>query len=276
MRRVLFWLVAGSMVGAQTLFVLTEVFGVDVTPRVAVWGGTLVFPLVLAVVMVGLEGKGAAAQPQAWGRWALVGAAMFLLWAGVYLVLCWIPPMRELRYLPASLESGIPLRPGFSLLYILLYPIFLLPYFVVRERPVFQRLVAADLVMIVTCSLTFLALPIAVERPPLPPGSDLGTWVLGVIWNNDVRWNCMPSEHCMAAMIASLACWESNRRVGAFAFFSTLLIGVSTLFTKQHYLVDVVAGYSLAVVVFSGLKSMRSLGASPLARALPKSQGDRL
>ncbi|MBI5542950.1 MAG: hypothetical protein HY901_03620, partial [Deltaproteobacteria bacterium] len=222
LRRLLFWYVAGAMGGAQGMFLLTELVGVDITPQLALWAGVIAFPLALAAAMLALEcGRQAALEPAAWDRWALIGLAMFVVWAGVYLLVCRVPLMQDLRYLPATLEARIPLRPAFSLLYILLYPIYLLPYFVVRERPVFQRLVAADLVMIVTCSLIFVAVPVAVERPPLPSGTDLGTWVLGVVWSNDVRWNCMPSEHCMAAMIASLACWESNRRAGAFAFLST-------------------------------------------------------
>lgn len=253
----------GSLEG---MFVVTEIIGVDISRSFAFWGGVLGIPFVAAAAAVTYErGRHAAREPAAWGQWALVGAGMFILWAGLYFLVGRVPQPASVIYFSSAFESHIPLRPAFSLLYLLLYPIFLLPFFVIRERPVLQRLVAADFIMFALCSVLFVAFPVGMERPSLPPPTSLGSWVLGMVWGNDVAWNCMPSEHCMAAMIASLAMWDSNRRAGAFGFLSALLIGISTLFTKQHYLVDVIAGYGLAFGVYGALRWAKSF--EPMAAA---------
>ncbi len=253
-RRALFWLVAGSMVGLELAFVLVEL-GVPIPPMVGVACVVVLFPVGLAVTMVRREaGREAALEPEAWPRWALLGAFMTAAWAGIYLLVGELVDPARVQYWPLSVERHIPVRPAFSLLYVLLYPIFIFPYFVVRDRQVLRRLVWADVAMFVICTAFFLLLPIGVQRPPAPVDEHLGGWVLKLVWGNDFAWNCMPSEHCMAAMIASLAIWEGNRRVGAFALFSTVLIGVSTLFTRQHYAVDVLAGYSLALLVHYSLR----------------------
>jgi len=218
-------------------------------------------PLSLAAVMVRWSLKrGPLEEPEEWPRWAAVGAAMFTGWAVSYLLISRVPEPEKVLYLSAELESHISLRPAYALLYVLLYPIFLLPYFVVRERSVLRRLVIANLIMIVGSSVCFVGCPVGVARPPLPEQMDLGVWVLRQVWGTDAPWNCMPSEHCMAAMIATLACWESDRRVGAFAFLATFAIGLSTLFTKQHYLVDVVVGFTLGIGLYAVLRWRASLG----------------
>ena len=132
---------------------------------------------------------------------------------------------------------------------------FLLPFFVVRERAAFRRLIAGDLLLFAACSVIFVAFPVAFERPPLPPQPwDLGAWVLSLVQGNDPPWNCLPSEHCAVALLAALATRESDRRVGAYALVTALLIGLSTLYTKQHYLVDVLAGYGIALIIYRALK----------------------
>jgi len=258
-RRFIFYYVAALMLTCQGLFLLLEL-GFDFDPRFMVWLVPAPIPIGLAVAALLIEGPEPARQePRAWTSWALAGLAMFGLWAGSYFVVGKVTDPSRVRFLPAILEAHIPLRPSFTLLYITLYPIFGLPFFVVRERPMFQRLVAGYLLMFVACSIAFLAIPIAFDRPPLPPPPhDFGTWVLSIVRGTDPAWNCMPSEHCTAAMIAALATWEACRKAGAFALLGALLIGVSTLFTKQHYVVDVLAGYGLAFAIHWALRWAKS------------------
>lgn len=259
-RRLLFWYVAMLMAVCEALFVLTEWVGLDFAPRYMVWMVPAVLPVSLAAIALWLEGDRVARhESPAWTQWAFIGAVMFGVWAGVYFLSGRMTDPARVRFLPVFIESQIPFRPNYSLLYLLLYPIFLLPFFTVRDRVAMQRLVAADLLMLATCSAAFLTVPVAFDRPPLPPGPwPLGTWILSLVQGNDPTWNCLPSEHCAAAMVAALACWEANRKVGVFAMVATLAIGVSTLYTKQHYLVDVLAGYGLSISIHAALRWARS------------------
>ncbi|HEY3444976.1 MAG TPA: phosphatase PAP2 family protein [Myxococcales bacterium] len=262
----LFWWIAGMMGSAELLFVGVDKFQIDPDPVLCIVMALFVLPLSLGAVMtLRAKRRGTLEEPDAWPRFAIAGAVMTSLWAIIYFLVSRLPDPGRVTYLSTALEDHISLRPAYSLLYVLLYPIFALPYLVVRDPAVMRRLITADVVMIAVCSVFFVAVPVGVLRPPLPVTDDLGTWVLTQVWSSDVSWNCMPSEHCMAAMIAALACWESDKRVGAFAFLATFCIGLSTLFTKQHYLVDVVVGFALAIGLHAALRWSRSVDTEPTA-----------
>lgn len=254
-----FWWIVGMMANAMLMFVGVDKLHIDPDPVWTIVVALFAIPWSLGAAMTWrAKRRGTLQEPDLWPHWALVGLVMFTLWATIYLLVSRIPDPSRVHYLPTTfVESSMLLRPAYALLYVLLYPIFVLPFFVVRDPLVMRRLVTSYLVMFVVCSLFFVAVPVGVERPPLPTDDDLGTWVLAQIWATDVSWNCMPSEHCMAAMLAALACWESDKRVGAFAFLATFCIGLSTLFTKQHYLVDVVVGFALALALHASMR-MRS------------------
>jgi membrane-associated phospholipid phosphatase len=265
-RRWLFWSVALGMFSVELAFALCAL-GVPLSLPVAASMPFLLAPLAAAVAVRLERGREAAREPAQWLRWTLTSALMYAVWAIVYFVVGRQINPGRVHLLDGALEARIPLVPSFSLLYVLLYPIFVLPYLVVRDRPVMRRLVAADLAMVVVCTAAFALLPVGIQRPAAVPVTDLGTYLLSLVWGNDLPWNCMPSEHCMAAMIASLAIWESRRKVGVFAFATTLLIGLSTLFTKQHYLVDVLAGYVIAIVIYAALRRAEGFVPSALVRA---------
>ncbi|MGC4117755.1 MAG: phosphatase PAP2 family protein [Myxococcales bacterium] len=254
-RRFVFWWVVGMMSDAMLMFVGVDKLHIDPDPTWTIVVALFVVPWSLAAALTWrAKRRGTLEEPDAWPRWALVGLVMFTLWATIYLLVSRLPDPSRVHYFSTELESNMLLRPAYALLYVLLYPIFVLPFFSVRDPAVMRRLVISYLVMIVFCSVVFVAFPVGVERPPMPAQDDLGTWVLSMVWATDVSWNCMPSEHCMAAMLAALACWESDKRVGAFAFLATLCIGLSTLFTKQHYLVDVFVGFALALVLHASVR----------------------
>ncbi len=259
-RRFLLFYIASILGVLQVVFGLIELGGYDFESGPMVWIIPAAVPISVALLWAASERREASGrEPRAWGRWGLVSMAMFGLWAGLYFLVGRYTDPSRVRTLPAAFEAAIPFRTSYALLYVMLYPIFLLPFFAVRDRLAFQRLVAADLLMLAASSAVFLAFPIAFDRPPLPAGpQEFSTWVLGLVRGSDPPWNCLPSEHCAAAMIAALATWEADRRMGAFAFFTALLIGVSTLYTKQHYLVDVLAGYGLAATLHFALRWSRS------------------
>ena len=274
LRRWLFWLTAGTMVGLEVAFGLCAL-GAPLSPPLAIAGLAVCLPLVLATGGVLLErGREAAREPEAWWRWTLCGAGVYLVWAVVYFAIGKLVDPSRVHLLRSPLEARIPLLPSFSLLYVLLYPMYLFPFFVVRDKAVLIRLLVADILMLPICSVLFIAVPVSFERVTTLPVTDLGSWLLSVVWSADVTWNCMPSEHCMAAMIATLAIIESKRNVGYFALFTTILIGLSTLFTKQHYLVDVLAGYAGAVAIYAALKRLPRFAAAPVRRPMEQI-GDR-
>lgn len=266
-RRFLFFYIVSLMTILEVIFVLAEWLQISFSPEYMTWLVPGPFPLAIALGAQILEGDAQADQePSEWIKWAIAGIIMFSLWASTYFLAGFLTDPSRVRYLSASIESNIPMRPNYSLLYLLLYPIFMLPFFIVRKRVHFYQLIAAYAFMLIICTAVFLAIPVAFERPPLPtPSSDFGSWVLLVIRGADPAWNCMPSEHCAAAMIAALSTREASQKWGMFALIASIGIGISTLFTKQHYLGDVLAGYGLALALHYGVRWLGVSAWFPLA-----------
>jgi membrane-associated phospholipid phosphatase len=63
-----------------------------------------------------------------------------------------------------------------------------------------------------------------------------------------VRYNCFPSLHVAQCFLAAFAVHRVHRGVGMVAVLWAFLVGVSTVYTKQHYVLDVVGGIVLASV----------------------------
>jgi membrane-associated phospholipid phosphatase len=73
---------------------------------------------------------------------------------------------------------------------------------------------------------------------------------LAVLQRLDARSNSFPSMHVSVAMLTALYLYPS---LGAVALSFPVLIGLSCLFTKQHYVVDVPAGAALGWAAFHAI-----------------------
>lgn len=70
------------------------------------------------------------------------------------------------------------------------------------------------------------------------------------IYESDVQYNCFPSLHVAQCFLAALTCYRVHRGVGLVTGLWASLVGLSTLYTKQHYVVDVIAGAFLACAAY--------------------------
>jgi membrane-associated phospholipid phosphatase len=52
------------------------------------------------------------------------------------------------------------------------------------------------------------------------------------------------------SFVSALTCYRLHRRLGLAALLCASLVAVSTLFTKQHYIADVIAGILLAFAAY--------------------------
>ena len=52
------------------------------------------------------------------------------------------------------------------------------------------------------------------------------------------------------AFVSALALFRVHRTVGAFSIGAASLVALSTLFTKQHYVVDIIGGVVLALAAY--------------------------
>jgi membrane-associated phospholipid phosphatase len=168
----------------------------------------------------------------------VVGGYQFYLW-------CQRNTLFEARELGSSMDDLIPFAPRWVWVYSLVYVgVILYLNFVLKSHAQFIQ-VASSYVLLLALQVTcFLAFPVRTpERWRVPPDCrGLSERYLAFLQRFDAPSNSFPSMHTSVAMLTSLHLFD---RHGMAAFAFPALIGLSCLFTKQHYVVDIPAGAAL-------------------------------
>lgn len=151
-----------------------------------------------------------------------------------------------------ALDRRIPLVPGWALVYGPLYLFLILfPLFVIREQGHIRRTVLAYLTVWIAAYVCFFLYPTIAPRPAAIEGEGFAVWGLRALYEADPPYNCFPSLHVAHSFVSALACYRLQRGVGLASIMGAALVAVSTLFTKQHYVADVLAGVLLAFVAYA-------------------------
>ncbi len=144
-----------------------------------------------------------------------------------------------------GLDAAIPLEPAWMIAYGSIWFFAFLPVFVLRGPQLTRRALYAFIAVVVAAYVGFLLYPTVLPRPS-ETGAGFFAWTLRINYDLDPPLNCFPSLHVAWAFVAALACHCVHKRVGVAALAWAALIAISTLFTKQHYVVDVLAGVAIA------------------------------
>ena len=190
-------------------------------------------------------------QPVTWRRALAHVLALSLLFLVVYEGTSRITALRSdvgTWYYPW--ERLIPFVPLMIIPYMSIDLFFVAAPFLCRDRRELQLLSGRITLAILVAGACFLIYPLrlAVERQTAPG------W-LGVVWNwfigMDRPYNLLPSLHiALRTILADLYARHTAGllRLATNVWFS--LIGLSTLLTYQHHVVDVIGGFILAAVCF--------------------------
>jgi membrane-associated phospholipid phosphatase len=181
-----------------------------------------------------------------------IGMVALILLVPVYLVIAGGVSHRTPHSPALALDRLLPLSPVWALVYGALYlSLIVLPVFVVRENEHIRRTFLAYLAVWITAYVFFLIYPTIAPRPAEVPGDGFASWALRFLYDADPPYNCFPSLHVAHSFVSALTCYLVNRRVGFAGIIAASLVAISTLYTKQHYVVDVVAGVLLACAAYA-------------------------
>ncbi len=161
---------------------------------------------------------------------------------------------RPLHIPAVALDHAIPLQPAWSLVYGALYLfLIVLPVLVIVQEELISRTVRAYLLIWLTAYAVFISYPTIAPRPDgdVVPGTGFGAWGLRLLYDADPPFNCFPSLHVAHSFVGALAVFRMHRALGVTALVCAAVVGLSTLFTKQHYVLDVVSGAGLALIAYT-------------------------
>ena len=198
------------------------------------------------------------------GTVALAILAVYVVHLACYLTIDALNSHRAAYRLFLPGEARLPFIPELGSVYALAYVFPLVAIFTLRGTDRLVRLlVAVGLTMALSYSC-FLLLPVELPRPTLEVHS-VGSYLLSLQYRWDKPYNVFPSLHVAYCWLVSLASWDRTRwRVPLVALVAA--ISVSTLFVKQHYAVDVLAGLAVGQAAWEAARPLaRHLGSTSAA-----------
>lgn len=160
------------------------------------------------------------------------------------------------RQLPlTSLDLAIPFAPWTIFVYVSEYFLFVSAYFIFREELTRNKYIWSYFGVLALGAVFFIFLPTTYPRANFPLPTDIHPFtyrVFAALREADDPSNCFPSMHvacCFLTAFAFLQPGESRRNFWIY-FVWAVLIALSTLPTKQHYVTDVMGGLALSVAAY--------------------------
>ena len=176
----------------------------------------------------------------------IVGGYQFYFW-------CQRNPLAQPRELRLPVDDVIPYWPQWVWIYsFLYYPVILYTNLVVGSPQQFTHLAISYLLLLAFQMAFFLGFPVMTTESwrACNQQRTYSERFLAFLQSLDARSNSFPSMHVSVATLTALHLYP-NLGLGALSF--PVLIGLSCLFTKQHYVVDVPAGAALGWAAFHAM-----------------------
>ena len=153
-----------------------------------------------------------------------------------------------------AIDLAVPFWPATGWLYVSLYLFLAWAFIRIHDLDHASRFLYACAFVQLTAAAVFFVLPTVYPRDlfPLPPGTDsLSQALVDLVRRIDTPANCLPSLH-VSTTVLCVAALAGERRdpIGAPWLALALLLPLSTLTFKQHYLVDAIAGLLLGALGF--------------------------
>ena len=168
----------------------------------------------------------------------------------------------QLLYIPTSERVSGGIEPKLAIDIFPIWPIWVLPYVLCyalwlagviwiilkTEDRLFRAFLAACIFTFTFGVVIFIFVPTYV-KPASLPGNDIFTVFLRTLHENWGRYDAFPSGHIYVTALLTLFFSRGFPHQKWLWILILVIVSLSTLFTGQHYILDVLGGYAVA---FSG------------------------
>ncbi|MCM3717395.1 phosphatase PAP2 family protein [Fictibacillus phosphorivorans] len=161
---------------------------------------------------------------------------------------------RGARQLITAVDYQIPFVEIFVVPYVLWYAfIFLMfVYFCLYDRAIYYRTLLSFCVGMLVCYVIYFFFQTTVPRPELV-GNGILTNMVRYVYGADQPFNCFPSIHVLSSYLMILGIrhsklWTIKKDIIVSSISYSIIL--STLFVKQHVVLDVVAAVLLGSLLF--------------------------
>lgn len=190
-------------------------------------------------------------EPQYRHLWLLLGWVVYL---AMFVLTERLIPAERCHVIHCALDDRIPFREIFLIPYVFWY--FLVAgsevYFALYHIESFRKLNTYIIITQVIAMAVYILFPNRQDlRPVVFPRDNLLTRGVGLLYAVDTNTGVCPSLH-VAYSLALVSVWTKYRETGAFrkgfVVVWAVLICLSTLYIKQHSVVDVLAAAAVCLV----------------------------
>lgn len=180
--------------------------------------------------------------------WPIYGVAFLLLERGLSL---------EYHTVSCALDDKIPFCEYFLIPYYFwfVFLIGMLVYTLFRDPECFRKYMIFIIITYSVTCLIYLIYPTAQElRPEQFARKNIFTDIVSFLYVFDTNTNVCPSLHVIGSLAVLFASWHTPKFQTAgwrcFFWICTILISVSTVFLKQHSVIDIAAAIPLCIVAY--------------------------
>jgi membrane-associated phospholipid phosphatase len=184
-------------------------------------------------------------------RLELLGLTL-LCWLGIYFFVnrLQVEPNRRLD-MGTAFDRKIPFVPQMALIYFSTYIFVVQPFFILSDARQFYWMLASFASISIIASLVHAIVPSQIQRMEEPSSAGISGKLLSLFQRTCKPYGNFPSMHVALSVPVVVANYMVFGSVmGSISLVWGLLIALSTLFTKQHYIMDVLAGLLGGTVVF--------------------------
>ncbi|AWH87834.1 phosphatase PAP2 family protein [Limnobaculum parvum] len=170
---------------------------------------------------------------------------------GLYPIINWFTSTRTNFFtFYVAAELAIPFIPVFVWFYLSMYLVFMLPVFFLNSSEL-KRLAYELITVTIVGAIIFLLFPAQLGFIRQLPESDIYREIFEYIFSLDQPHNLVPSLHVAYSVTIVLAIVQHSRslvRYGLLIWLSGLIL--STVFTHQHHLLDILTGALLSFFTY--------------------------
>lgn len=149
------------------------------------------------------------------------------------------------------LDEIIPFEPIWVFVYASMYVAVILPFVYVKDKLLYRRMFFSFSLTGLIAYVVFLVFPTYDILRPVTNPFDFQRFFLAIDNAHDSPYNCFPSLHVGFSMTAGLWTYYADRsRFGAGFLIWCILVSISVLFVKEHYIADLLFGAVLSITLF--------------------------
>lgn len=157
------------------------------------------------------------------------------------------------RSYATPLDGKIPFVPQLALIYFSTYVFVVEPFLILSNARQFTWMLVSFAAISVTASLIHAFHPSRIERREDLQIDGPSAWMIRLFQRTCKPYGNFPSMHvALSVPVVGANYLAAGPLMGSFTLVWAALIALSTLYTKQHYILDVLAGIALGVLVFAG------------------------